>query len=353
MRIVPSSLTIADYCQGMERGEITVNKDYQRSDRVWPSVARSFLIETVLLNFPIPKLALHQVTDLQSKKTVKAIVDGQQRSRAILDFYQDDLRLSRGLELEEAAGRKYSELEDELQASFLDYALSFDLFVAASVDQVREMFRRMNLFTVPLNPEEQRHAVFQGPFKWFIHRMARKYDDAFPRIGLFSQKQLVRMADTKLLTEISHAFFNGITTTSKPKLDALYREKDKQDAFPEEEELEERLTSAFDELLGWEEIHDTALMKQHVFYSLLLATMHISNTVPSLVEHFAPPATAAERSRPDIVSNLTRLAQALDDPSSAGEFAEFVEASSERTNVADQRATRFVWCCRALVEPAW
>lgn len=352
MRIVPNSLTVADYCLAMQRGEIVVNREYQRSDKVWPAVARSFLIETVLLNFPMPKLALHQITDLTSKKTVKAIVDGQQRSMAILDFFQDELRLSRKLELEDAAGRKYSELGDDLQAAFLDYAVSFDLFVSASVDEVREVFRRMNLFTVPLNPEEQRHAVFQGVFKWFIHRVARTYDDAFPRIGLFTQKQLVRMADTKLLTEICHAYFNGITTTSKTRLDALYREKDKEGSFPEEAELEERITSALDQILAWEEIHKTALMKQHVFYSLALATMHVINPVEKLNSTFenAGPVQIDEQ---DAIANLTSLAQALDDPSSYAELADFATASSERTNVAEQRAKRFVWCCRALTESAW
>lgn len=352
MRIVPIQMTAADYCRAIERGEIVVNKDYQRSDKVWPLVARSFLIETVLLNFPIPKLALHQVTDLRSKKTVKAIVDGQQRTRAILDFYLGELRLSRGLELEEAAGRTYSELEDNLQSAFLDYALSFDLFVAATVDDVREVFRRMNLFTVPLNPEEQRHAVFQGRFKWFIHRVARQYDDAFSRIGLFSQKQLVRMADTKLLTEICHAYFYGITTTSKTKLDGLYKAKDKEEAFPEESELEERLTSALDQILEWEEIHDTALMRPHVFYALALATMHVRDPVSKLQELFSSPSLS-DLHEAEVVSNLTALAQALDDPTNAGDLAEFAEASSERTNVAEQRIKRFTWCCRALIEPSW
>src|SRR5262245_51394389 len=114
-------MTVADYCKAMEQREIVVNPEYQRSDKVWPDTAKSFLIETILLGFPIPKLSLHQKVDLKSRKTVKEIVDGQQRSRAILDFYQGALRLSRSLDTLSAVGRTYEELEEEQKASFLNY----------------------------------------------------------------------------------------------------------------------------------------------------------------------------------------------------------------------------------------
>ena len=48
MDIQHTTMTIADYCAAYDRGEIKINRDYQRSE-VWPSAARSFLIETVLL----------------------------------------------------------------------------------------------------------------------------------------------------------------------------------------------------------------------------------------------------------------------------------------------------------------
>ncbi len=179
------------------------------------------MIETILLNYPVPKLSLHQVTDLKARRRYKEIVDGQQRSTAIFDFYTDKMRLSRTLELEEAAGKRYSELGEELQQQFLDYGLTFDLFIDMGPDQVREVFRRMNSFTVPLNYEEQRHARYQGPFKWFIHRLTRDYDKPFEN-GVFAAKQLVRMADAKLLTEVAHAMIHGITTTTKRRLDDLY-----------------------------------------------------------------------------------------------------------------------------------
>ena len=162
MKIIPTNFTVAEYCQAMERGEVTVNPEYQRSDKVWPNTAKSFLIETLLLDFPMPKLSLYQKTDLASRKTFREIVDGQQRSKAIFDFFGNAFRLSRTLETEDFRGRRYSDLDEEDQTRFVDYALSADVFVAASPDEIRETFRRMNSYTIPLNPEEQRHAIFKG-----------------------------------------------------------------------------------------------------------------------------------------------------------------------------------------------
>src|ERR1035438_1261550 len=108
MQVTASNFTVAEYCEQMRGGGIVVNHDYQRSDKVWPPAARSYLIETILLGYPMPKLALHQTTDLKTRRTKKEIVDGQQRSQAIFDFFEDKLRLSGNTEF---ARRTYSQLD--------------------------------------------------------------------------------------------------------------------------------------------------------------------------------------------------------------------------------------------------
>jgi hypothetical protein len=50
MQVTPSKFTVAEYCQQMAENKIIVNREYQRSDKVWPPAAWSYLIETVLLN---------------------------------------------------------------------------------------------------------------------------------------------------------------------------------------------------------------------------------------------------------------------------------------------------------------
>ncbi|MGH9718045.1 MAG: DUF262 domain-containing protein [Candidatus Acidiferrales bacterium] len=345
---MPTSFTVADYCNAMERGEIIVNKDYQRSDQVWPPSARSYLIETILKGFPIPKLYLRQVTDVKSRKTHKEIVDGQQRSAAIFDFRNNKFRLSKVGDDAGVKNRTYTELEEEAKHSFLDYALQVDLFVSATPAEVIEVFRRMNSYTVPLNAEEQRHASFQGKFKWFIIDVADKIEAIVLQTGIFTNKELVRMADNKLLTELCDSFMNGIRTTDKKKLDSIYRGCDLE--FPEAENYRERLLDAFNAVRRAEEIHETVLMKTHMVYSLVQAITHVTKPIRKFSKVFSNPKSRAIDWE-SAARNLTTLAQAADMDEPQGRFADFAKASQEKTNVAETRKTRFRWCCRALTRP--
>jgi len=49
MQVIPTTYTIVEYCEQMKANQIIVNRDYQRSNQVWPPRARSYLIETIRL----------------------------------------------------------------------------------------------------------------------------------------------------------------------------------------------------------------------------------------------------------------------------------------------------------------
>ena len=203
----------------------------------------------------------------------------------------------------------------------------------------------MNSYTIPLNPEEQRHAIYQGPFKWFVANLAKRQEAVFLNIGLFSQKQLVRMADTKLLTEICDALINGIRTTNKIILDNLY--KSKNDQFPEQTEFDLWITDAVETIRRWTGIHNTSITKPYIIYSLILAIMHTVRVVPALQPSF-PRNEPTPIDMPLAEVKLTELSTALDYDEPPVDFAEFVRACSAKTNVKEQREIRFQWLCRAI-----
>ncbi|MFA5897657.1 MAG: DUF262 domain-containing protein [Hyphomicrobium sp.] len=346
MNVSLTQLTVADLCDSLKRGDVTVNTDYQRTPRVWPDAARSFLIETILLGYPIPKLYLAQLTDVKTRQTRKEIVDGQQRATAIAEFLAGGFRLSRKSLPDSAAGKAFEELDDELKGRFLAYSLTADLIIGATNEDIREVFRRMNSYTVPLNAEEKRHAEFQGDFKWFIYRMSKRFAQALEDAGVFSEKALARMADAKLLTEYCHAVMFGITTTSAAVLRRLYAENDKD--FSNEKQIERLVVTALDELIDLSGIHNSPLMKPHQAYSLLLALAHSKMGIRSLDGDYSFAGTRRPKRQVQL-ENLAILSEALDDPDDAPRrLRTFLEASEERTNVADQRQTRFKWYCRAL-----
>lgn len=344
MQVTSSVFTIAEYCQQMRDKAIIVNHEYQRSDKVWPPAARSYLIETILLGFPIPKLSLYQLTDLKTKKTKKEIVDGQQRSQVIFDFLEGSFRMTgKGV----YGGKLFSQLQEPEQQRFVDYGLTVDVFVGATPHEIRQVFRRMNSYTVPLNPQEKRHATHQGACKWFIVDLVEEYSDALKKLGVFTERQLSRMSDAALLSDIVFTLSRGLKHSSDRNLDKFY--EDNEATFPEEDALRARVTAAMDRILAWPELHGSALMKSYNFFTLLLAISHA--LAPSQQGNFQEiyPRTAPAAIDPQFaLPNLTRLAAALDEPGAYPQLAEYVAACSKATTRFEQRKTRFVWLSKAL-----
>ena len=346
--LTPTTYPVSDYCAAINRQEVVVNRNYQRSDKVWPPAAQSFLVETILLGYPIPKLSLHYITDIKTRQSRKEIIDGQQRTKAIKSFYDDQLRLSRTLDLDEAAGKTYSELSEDLKKAFLDYSISADIFTGASPDKIREVFRRINSYTVPLNPEEHRHATYQGEMKWFIYQLCRQFDAYVSNVGTFSQGRLVRMSDAKLYSELVHALINGIRTTNRHHLDRMYAEFDKE--FPRQNELESRFLESMDFIATFTDLHDGPLMRPHMIYSLILAIMHFIKpvvTLTSMVPRGVVEARSDEGSKISILSELASVID-LDRDDVPSHMLAFYDASKTKTNVRQQREIRVAWLYSAL-----
>lgn len=344
MQVTQSSFTVAEFCDQMLTDAIIVNKEYQRSSGVWPGPARSFLIDTILSGFPIPKLILYQITDVRSRRTIKEIVDGQQRSSAIFDFYSNELKLSgKG----NWSGLRYDDLTEEDQQKFVSYPLSCDIFVGAEKSEVRQVFQRMNSYQVPLNRQEQRHATYQGVFKWFILELTVKYAQYLKGMGVMGERQFVRMADAALFTELIYSIENGIESTSDTKLDMFY--KSHEDQF-NETKYSELSDLVFADILNMQDLHSGPLMKSYHFYTLFLAVAHVNHGPINAFQevfHIEAPVDVPIETQ---IFRLSRLASALDEPEINQAYRSFIDASSEGSNRINQRRERFRWTCAALTD---
>jgi len=342
MKTNNTGFTVAEYVKQMQTGDIKVNKDYQRSNAVWPPAARSYLIDTIIQGYPIPKLSLYQKTDLRTRTTTKEIVDGQQRSQAIRDFFENKLRISGHSAFN---GKTFDQLEPQHQEQFISYSLSADILAAATDDQIREVFRRINSYNVPLNPAEKRHAKFQGEFKWFIVKLCEEYAQTLKDLGVFSEQQLGRMNDAALFTEACRTLVHGIDHASEPKLDAMYNQFDAD--FPDIKSLRAAITETIRLLVELKGLHGSHLYRPYNVYSLITAVGHVTQRFAALRAAFKVPRRTQIHAA-KIIDSLSVLAQALETDDSKGRFGSFVEACAQKTNRKDTRTTRFTWLCKAL-----
>jgi len=344
MQVFSSNMTISEYCQQMKERKIIVNHDYQRSGKIWPPSAKSYFIDTLLLGFPIPKIYIYQSTDLKNRQTTKEIVDGQQRSETIFSFCNDEFSISGNSNF---SGKKFSNLEEENQTILLDYQLGIDIFVSATPDQIRQTFKRMNSYTVPLNPQEKRYAEYQGKFKWFITDLSNKYAETLKKIGVFTEKQLIRMDDSELLSDVIMTLYQGIERSSDTKLDAFYKKYE--DEFPQimVSDINDKVDNAFLWILKWHQIHNTSIMKSYNFYTLILAVIHHMYDIDKLAETYQV-KKKAEFDNNTVLFNLSELAEAFEKNSTnKDKYSEFIKATSATTTQAN-RIVRFKYFCKAL-----
>lgn len=345
MKVEEGKYSVAELVDWYRNRVLVVNPEYQRGGGLWPAAAKSYFIDTILKDFPFPKVYFHERIDKNSKKPRREIVDGQQRLSTIVEFA--DGKFSLGRNARELEGKRFADLSDEMQDSFWSYTVSVDVIRNADRNDILQMFRRMNAFTLPLNEAEKRHSEFFGEFKDWVNRALDRFGSVLIDWNVLTSRQVVRMADAEFVADLALAVEEGIVSTSPTKLRALYKRYD--EAFVTLDTVDTRVGGALNVTLEeFSAIQETYATRPHVFHSLLCALIHNRFGLPGAaamtgIEPIDQYFTSAE----DAVVSIKRLAAAHEEKD-FGEFAEYVRAASEGGNRAAQRALRIKWLCRAL-----
>ena len=146
---------------------LIVNPEFQRRD-VWDRTRKSRLIESLLLNIPIPVIFLAEDRD-----GTRVVVDGQQRLRAVEQFEAGQFALG-GLQVLSSLNKKrWVDLTPRQGRIILNRALRCIVISASSDPDLRfEVFERLNTSGVSLNDQELRNSIYRGPFNRFLNELA-------------------------------------------------------------------------------------------------------------------------------------------------------------------------------------
>ena len=160
-------------------GKVTLQPDYQRRGR-WNDKKKSLLIESMLLNMPVPPIYLYENAAARYE-----VMDGQQRINAIREFVSNRLRLS-GLQiLPRLNGLKHEDCPERVLRA-LDRASVSAIVLLLESDQGypgisdvrpndlrRHVFSRLNTGGVQLNAQEVRNAMNPGHLREALVQMSR------------------------------------------------------------------------------------------------------------------------------------------------------------------------------------
>lgn len=220
---------------------LKIKPPYQRKP-IWTSKQKCYLIESILMGLPVPEIYIQQTTSPKGDTTY-AIVDGQQRTRTVLQFIGSEIDpdekehnkfvLDKLKPTSEWYNVSFSDLHDNVKASFYGYKFAVRYLNTGSDDEVRDMFERLNKYLTPLKSQELRNATYMGPFIKLSEDLADNEYWAENRI--VTAAAIRRMSDVEFMSELLIGVLHGPQGGSPKVIDEYYYTyEDCEDEFPEQ-----------------------------------------------------------------------------------------------------------------------
>jgi hypothetical protein len=186
--------TIKSLIEHIEKEKIDLKPPYQRNF-IWNSNDQKYLVDSIINNFPLPNFFLYEKHDRKYE-----MVDGQQRSRTILRFWNGIIYSSKKESINEVDKNK-----------FLEYRLNITiLFNLSADDSLEEFYSLVNKRGKHLNTPELFKAQFHDTK--FLRLVEELIDNQeMINLNLFSDSTKIRMNDRSFVEELMAYLKLGIT----------------------------------------------------------------------------------------------------------------------------------------------
>jgi len=325
--------SINDFIEWENNKQLELSPKFQRRS-VWTDTARSFLMDTIIEGKPIPKVFVRQKLNTQTRKSVREVVDGQQRLRTILSFMKDGFVISKKHN-SKYGGLYFSQLDqvdEDIQAQVLNYEISVDLLVNMSDTDVLDVFSRLNSYSVTLNDQEKINANHFSSFKVLADKVAHKHNDFWAKNKIISEQSVLRMYDVQMAADLLIAMIEGIMTKKNIKKQYALYEKDFGFDVDELEAQFDAVINIIGHLFS-DNLSKREFKRNHVFYSLFMAIYHLEFGVVNI-----------DRPREfSIEDNLARVTQRL-------EHIDYIFDEVEKDNLSDNDQQFLTDCRRATTD---
>lgn len=187
----PYDLPVRSIVQQIDDKSLQAKPSFQRG-YVWDDIRASRLIESLLVNIPIP---VCYFAEEESGKFI--VIDGHQRLHSIWRFINNHFALKKLQTLPEHNTKYFKDLTEKDQRLLLGRYIRCIVITQDSDPEIRfEVFERLNTGSVPVSDQEIRNAVLHGDFNELIKRLAQS--DTW--LNLMSKTKLdKRMRDEELI----------------------------------------------------------------------------------------------------------------------------------------------------------
>lgn len=204
-----NSISIASFYENFQVKKYNFKPSYQR-ESVWSEEKQSFLIDSIMRNFPVPPIFLRQKIDDVSGKTSYDVIDGKQRLTSLIRFINDEIPISTEEEpLDEVydksiAGLFFKEFDNseeskEYKKHFWRYHLSIEYIDSDSDELIKHIFDRLNRNGEPLTGQELRNARYNEKY---FHKKVNDISLENNWKNLLSKVDAIRMENCEFIAEL-------------------------------------------------------------------------------------------------------------------------------------------------------
>lgn len=159
---------------------------------VWDNARASRLVESLLLNVPIPVVYFAETEELNY-----LVIDGHQRILSVVRFLDNQFALSGLRVLSDLNRKRFHQLSERDQRQLRTRVIRA-IIISADSDPMMsfEVFERLNTGSIALNAQEVRNSTHRGPMNELIKQFTEH--PAF-RICVGTSKPRARMVDNELI----------------------------------------------------------------------------------------------------------------------------------------------------------
>lgn len=254
------SIPLLDLVNDVRSGRLIPDAYFQRN-LVWRDVHKRDFIETIVKGLPFPQMFFSRgKIDVESMQTTKCIVDGQQRTNAIIEFVDNIFELN---------GRNFKDFSEKEKTEFLKYEVAIvELDLENDDPLIKEVFARVNRTSNSLTTIEKLTSEYASTEYMFTARLisgdiefpgaeddeadwrvdpntppelyvwAKKwssinvFSDEFIRIGVFREREISRMVHVMYVLNIISTIISGFFNRNEKTMELL---NDYSQAFPKKD----------------------------------------------------------------------------------------------------------------------
>lgn len=226
-----TSWTIATLWEFYTLNKINLSPKYQRNSCVWSDEKQSFLIDSIIKNFPMPPVFLHEFIEQETGKTKYDVIDGKQRLTSIIRFINGEIGVPEDCSedgycspvVDGTTFKEWSRSEYvDIKKNFWQYSLGVVFIdVDEQEETINDVFDRLNRNGEPLTAQEFRKAQYVSTN---VYRTLETLPSITPMNTLLYRLDSNRFEDIEFCSELFFSVIEGKAIDSNKKsLDILYK----------------------------------------------------------------------------------------------------------------------------------